>query len=258
MLTSQLDTTLPFALKEGGSYTFRLTVLGTGTAAPQFSVENGSVLKAQCVSKSGRDFYYKITATGKNGDFSRIYASLPGEDRVSCLVTIAPTNDLVIDSSGVLKRYNGPGGNVEIPKCVTVIGRDAFEFTAVSGVTIPSTVTRIEDSAFAESKLQSITIPDSVTGIGSFAFEYYKSLTQVTLPKNLTEISDNLFDHSPIKSISLPDSVTELGTGAFSDCKFLSEAVLSKQLREIPDNAFSGSALTQITIPDGVEKIGKP
>ena len=177
------DSTIPFTLKEGASYTFKIIVLTNSTATPQFSVEYDYAFKAQLVNKSGHDFYYKITAIGHTGDSSLVYAKLPGEDSISCAVTIAPTNDFIIDNQGVLKKYNGLGGDVIIPKGVTAIGSQAFEDTPVRTVAIPSTVTIIGDHAFDFSKLQSITIPATVTSIGPFALGYCDNLTQVTLPK---------------------------------------------------------------------------
>ena len=42
------DTTLPFAVKRGSAYCFKMTVVGSMTAMPSFTVGNGDVLNAVC------------------------------------------------------------------------------------------------------------------------------------------------------------------------------------------------------------------
>ena len=73
---------------------------------------------------------------------------------------------------GVLKTYNGPGGDVVIPSGVTYIGMGAFYgCDSLTGVTIPSGVTYIDEAAFMSCKnLTRVTIPASVTTIGAGAF----------------------------------------------------------------------------------------
>ena len=67
-----------------------MTVLSASTATPQFTVGNGSVFKTQFVQKSGSDYYFKITATGKSGEETGIYTQMPGENAVrQCIVKIS-------------------------------------------------------------------------------------------------------------------------------------------------------------------------
>ncbi|HEX3017403.1 MAG TPA: leucine-rich repeat domain-containing protein, partial [Caproicibacter sp.] len=83
------DTTRPFTMKKGSYYTFKLTVLSTSSSAPQFNVGSGN-LKAQYITKSGKDYYYRIQAVGASKSSTGIYAKMPGEagSRI-CVVTIA-------------------------------------------------------------------------------------------------------------------------------------------------------------------------
>ena len=74
------DTTGDLKLKQGSSYTIKITGTGKNGVAvkPTFSVGNGSVLKWQFVKQVGTNFYYKITAIGKVGQESGFYTTVPG------------------------------------------------------------------------------------------------------------------------------------------------------------------------------------
>ena len=47
------DTTIPFTVKHGSAYCFKITVLNGSPETPSFTVGNGSVLKTQFVAKEG-------------------------------------------------------------------------------------------------------------------------------------------------------------------------------------------------------------
>lgn len=82
------DTTLPFAVKHGNAYCFKMTALGSG-AAPSFTVGDGSVLKTQFVAKAGNDYYFRVWAIGTHGQRTGVYSQMPGEaPQLHCVVTI--------------------------------------------------------------------------------------------------------------------------------------------------------------------------
>ena len=168
-------------------------------------------------------------------------------------------NDFVIEN-GVLKKYNGPGGDVVVPNGVTSIGSDAFwHCSGLTSVTIPDSVTSIGRSAFYGcTRLTSVTIPDSVTSIGGFAFYGCTRLTSVTISDSVTSIGDRAFeDCSSLTSITLPEGLTSIGDGAFSSCSSLTIVSLPDSLVEIGNRVFSWcSSLTAVSIPNGVERIG--
>ena len=87
-------------------------------------------------------------------------------------------SDFVIEN-GVLKEYNGPGGDAVVPDGVTSIGDRAFKgCTSITTITLPEGVTSIGDDAFWYCKsLTSITLPDGVTSIGDDAFWGCRGLT---------------------------------------------------------------------------------
>lgn len=96
--------------------------------------------------------------------------------------TFAADSDFVINSDGVLVKYQGYDGDVVIPNGVTAIGEKAFYLNLrLTSVTIPDSVASIGESAFGRcSSLTRVTIPNSVTEIGMSAFSGCTALTSVT------------------------------------------------------------------------------
>lgn len=83
------DTTLPFAIKHGSAYCFKMTVKDGGAAVPSFTVGNGAVLKTQFVTRIGNDFYFRVWAVGVPGQQTGVYTTLPGQaPQLQCVVTI--------------------------------------------------------------------------------------------------------------------------------------------------------------------------
>ncbi|WP_050699188.1 NPCBM/NEW2 domain-containing protein [Anaeromassilibacillus senegalensis] len=83
------DTTVAFTLKRGNAYCFKMTVVNGSSAAPNFTVGNGSVLKTQFVAKIGNDYYYRVWATGTPGQSTGVYTTMVGEaPQQHCVVTI--------------------------------------------------------------------------------------------------------------------------------------------------------------------------
>ncbi|WP_050697777.1 alpha-amylase family glycosyl hydrolase [Anaeromassilibacillus senegalensis] len=84
------DTTLPFAIKRGSAYCFKMTVKDGGTAVLSFTVGNGAVLKTQFVTRIGNDFYFRVWAVGAPGQQTGVYTTLPGQaPQLQCVVTIS-------------------------------------------------------------------------------------------------------------------------------------------------------------------------
>ena len=83
------DTTTDFTLLHGNAYCFKMTVLNGSNVMPSFTVGNGSVLKTQFIAQIGNDYYFRVYATGKPGESTGVYTTLPGQNPVRhCVVTI--------------------------------------------------------------------------------------------------------------------------------------------------------------------------
>ena len=83
------DTTLPFSLKHGSAYCFKMTVINGNGLVPNFTVGDGSILKTQFVAQIGNDFYFRVYAIGTSGQSAGVYTQLPGPaPQRHCSVTI--------------------------------------------------------------------------------------------------------------------------------------------------------------------------
>lgn len=191
------------------------------------------------------------------------------------------SSDFVIEN-GVLKEYNGPGGEVtvpigvrslshrvfadrkdltlvRIPEEVETIGSSAFRnCTSLKTVALPASVTAIEGWAFDGcSALMEIRLPDSLAYVGDFAFSGCTSLAQIEIPDQVTSLSSNVFrDCTHLQSIHLPNSITYIGDGAFYNCRNLSEIILPDSVTIIEREAFCCCfSLTRLMIPSGVTEL---
>ena len=203
-------------------------------------------------------------------------------------------SDFVIEG-GVLKQYNGPGGDVVIPEGVTAIGYSAFSNrTGLTSVTIPDGVKEIGGSAFKGCEgLTSVAIPNSVKKIGYCAFlgctslssveiapenqRFYVEnglvisrkersvilapggLTSAVIPDGVKKINDRAFSGcTGLTSVTIPAGVKRIGEFAFKGCTGLTSVVIPENITEINGEVFSGcTGLTSVTIPAGVKEIAQ-
>lgn len=121
------------------------------------------------------------------------------------------SGDFVFTANGknlTLKKYNGKGGEVEVP---SVVGGKK--------------VTKIGVDAFGESYTDT---PDEVR------------ITKVILPTTVTEVERKAFlECTRLAEVSML-CVKSIGEGAFWDCKGLQRIAVSSALMEIKQDAFGG------------------
>jgi pSer/pThr/pTyr-binding forkhead associated (FHA) protein len=65
------DTTADVTVKKGASYQYKITA----SAAPSFTLGTSGVFNYTLVSKSGNDYFYKITAVGAVGSSTGVYVN---------------------------------------------------------------------------------------------------------------------------------------------------------------------------------------
>ena len=148
-------------------------------------------------------------------------------------------NDFVIEN-GVLKKYQGQGGDVVIPEGVTSIGFWAFsDCSSLASVVIPEGVTSIGAAAFYGCKgLASVVIPEGVTSIGASAFSGCKGLADA----NGFVIVQNALHgyYGKGGDVVIPEGVTSIGASAFNGCSSLASVVIPESVTSIDRETFRG------------------
>ncbi len=148
-------------------------------------------------------------------------------------------SDFIIEN-GILKKYVGPGGDVEIPEGVTEIGEGAFRSCK---------------------KLKSVKVPEGVTDIGCYAFKGCDKLTDVSLPDTVLHISGD----GPFEGTALYRDESRWDNGILYLNKCLIKAqneiadvcVVREGIRCIADAAFAGcKMLNYVELPKGLVSIG--
>ena len=129
-----------------------------------------------------------------------------------------------IVKNGVLIRYQGPGGDIQIPAGVKEIGRKAFAGChALTRVALPEGVRRIGEGAFFDcAGLAWVELPRGVKQIGQYAF----------------------FGCVSLVGLELPQGVKKIGKGAFAGCASLTRLVAPKSVNQISRSALQGCPMS--------------
>lgn len=144
---------------------------------------------------------------------------------------------------------------VKIPRTVTKIGNNAFQYNNLETVALPEGLVSIGDNAFNSNKLKAVSLPDSVTEMKPGAFSA-NDITELKLSKGLTKLESGVFSSNiHLTHVELPETITEIGDYAFSGDRIAS-IVIPKSVIKIGKSAFKLHRMTEITIPGNVKEIG--
>ena len=139
-------------------------------------------------------------------------------------------------------------GMTEIPTYFFAYQRDIKSFS------IPRGITKINSDAFEYTGLESITIPSSVGEIGSGAFYKCENLKTVKLSTGV-ELHRGAFSFSGLESIELRD-VKLQDSSIFYNCKQLKSAVIKGDTPIIPDWTFEDCyELTHVELPETLKQV---
>lgn len=124
--TYKSDTTAPVALGQGSSYTFKITSLNG--KKPTFSA-GGNAFKSTYVKHNGKCYYFKVTATGKEGASCGVYIN--GEKNP--VSTLKISNSVIVDTGKSLKVKAGKTYQFKI---TSNCGKPVFQSGTQSAFTV--------------------------------------------------------------------------------------------------------------------------
>jgi len=189
---------------------------------------------------------------------SEIVYSKAGE---KVYVTADSEHKFTVNGSGVLTKYEGPGGDVVIPDDIGVktIGasKDVFQYrTTLTSVTLPSTCTKIDNYGFRNSSVQYVHCPDTFTTLGTYAFYYCQSMKEFKVPAGVTALPTYVFRYSSIESIEIHDKVKSVGNYAFANCPYLKEINYPDSVTTFGTNLhLRNYGLTKVRLPKDITKL---
>ena len=138
--------------------------------------------------------------------------------------------DFIIDN-GVLVKYIGMAGSVEVPEGVITFGEEAFENSTVREVVCPSTLRKIERNCFTNSSLRKINLNFGFEVIGEFSFFNCHSLCDIEFPTTLKVIGMRAFANTSIRRVRAPKNVLYIASNAFSGTAF--QQYISEKMKNL-------------------------
>ena len=176
------------------------------------------------------------------------------------LTAKADSSDFVVNG-GVLKDYNGAGGDIVIPEGVTEIDESVFEGNeAIASVVLPTTLIKIGECAFLYcTGLTNISWSASLQEIGDEAFVGFRA-TKVDLSGTaLTKVGEQALCSPTLEEAVFPATLQTLGSHVFGCCEnlksvtFLGNApTIDNSSEETSDNFPGGDIYvtsTQLDLP---------
>ena len=146
------------------------------------------------------------------------------------------------DMSVLIWCPSGKTGRYEIPNSVKAIAAGAFQYSKISDVQIPDGLEILGRCAFNNSAITRAIIPPSVKSIYSGCFYNCMSLKSVEINANDVEMGAQVFDRCYELKTAGP-----MGSGC--DIEFCWD-------KSIPQEAFDDAELEELTIPNSITAIG--
>lgn len=130
---------------------------------------------------------------------------------------------------------------------VVGIGKGAFYYSQLEGISLPSTIIRIEESAFQFCKgIASFVIPENVEYIGDCAFSDSDLAESHFIPNRCKYLGRSAFAYTNITELTIepefytPSIKRVIKAGAFSYCKYLSYVNFNQLQDDFEGNPFYG------------------
>ena len=168
-------------------------------------------------------------------------------------------NDFIIEN-GMLKKYQGPGGDVVIPENVICIMNNAFRnCNSIITLTVLPGCTSIKPFAFhASEKLTKVILPGTVETIDSNAFSGCKNLKQIEFHCGLKLIGEHSFRGCcSLTEIVFPVGLEVIDYSAFYECDGLRKVIFPESVITVRSDAFSHCInLVDVYLPNSVESFG--
>jgi len=160
----------------------------------------------------------------------------------------AANPDFEIDGTTLVK-YHGKGGEVTVPDGIEVLGKWAFDSTAVTKVNLPETLKKIDNYCFFSChKLTDITLPASLKELGqSQSFAYNSSLEAIKVAEGnqyFVSVDGVLFNKAKTMLLYYPAGKNNGG-----------EYAIPNGTRIIGTSSISDTGLTAITIPASLTSV---
>lgn len=147
-----------------------------------------------------------------------------------------------------------------IPKSVNSIGKYAFAFSGMEGISIPKSVKSIGDHAFYRcDNMENLSFEEgSITRIEDFCFCYCRKMVNVHIPQSVNYIGRGAFyECDNLESINIPAGVTRLGCFAFKNCINLKEIIIPESIDSIEMHTFYYCrSLAKVVLPTNLKHIG--
>jgi hypothetical protein len=200
------DTNKDFSVKQGASYTFKIT------GAASFTAGSAGVFKIDFINKSGADSFYRITAIGQPGQQTGLYMSAPGvAAQKVCVVTVIPAVTMKSDTNVDFSVKQGSSYMFKIT------GATSFH-AGSSGVYSIQLMSKSGNDSFY--KITAIGQPGQQTGLYMSAAGYAQKICVVTVSASAPVVitSDTNYDFAIAKNSSYQFKLTAPGAKTLNFC----------------------------------------